>query len=138
MGAGRGDEETLATTGGSGPQNVRIDQATNKEWEDWGKIYRESPKDAYQKPMPQAPRSRILELAEEAVSDRHKKNDIPERNFARIAQCWSAILDTLVTPEQVGLMMVGLKLVREAYSHQDDNLVDIIGYTLCLDEMTKE
>lgn len=85
--------------------------------------------------MPQAPRSSILEAAEAAVNDRHKKNDVPERNFARIAEVWSVILGVHVTPEQVGLMMVGLKLVREAYSHQPDNLVDLVGYTLCLEEM---
>jgi hypothetical protein len=123
----------VATTRGSGPQNVRVPCDTcGAEM-----IGDRSPSFCFCADCckPQAPRSRILELAEEAVLDRHKKNDIPERNFARIAQCWSAILDTPVTPEQVGLMMVGLKLVREAYSHQADNLVDIVGYTLCLDEM---
>jgi hypothetical protein len=126
----------LATTGRGGPPHVRVPcDKCGREM-----IGDPSPSFCFCAACckPQAPRSAILEMAEEAVTDRHKKNDIPERNFARIAQCWSAILDTLVTPEQVGLMMVGLKVVREAFSHQDDNLVDIIGYTLCLDEMTKE
>lgn len=112
-----------------------MERLWNKEWEGWAAEYRKTLDEAYQKASPQAPRSRILELAEEAVSDRHKKNDIPERNFDRIAKVWSAILDHPVTPEQVGLMMIGLKVVREAFSHQPDNLIDIIGYTLCLDEM---
>lgn len=76
----------------------------------------------------------LLALAEDAIDDRHKKNDIPERNFARIAKTWSAILDIEVTAEQVALMMIAMKVVREAYSHQLDNLVDVIGYTLCLEE----
>jgi hypothetical protein len=84
---------------------------------------------------PQPPRSSILEAAEAAINDRHKKNDIPERNFDRIAQVWSAILNRRITPEEVGLMMIGLKLVREAFTHQDDNIVDIVGYAMCLEEI---
>jgi hypothetical protein len=84
---------------------------------------------------PQAPRSKILSDAEAAVSDRHKKNDIPERNFDRIAKCWSALLNIDITPAQVALMMIALKTVREAFSHQADNLIDIVGYTLCLEEI---
>jgi hypothetical protein len=85
---------------------------------------------------PQAPRSSILEAAEQAVNDRHKKNDIPERNFDRIAQVWGGILNRSITPEEVGLMMIGMKIVREAYSHQPDNLIDIVGYAMCLEEIT--
>ncbi len=81
------------------------------------------------------PQPTLLEEATAAVTDRHQKNDIPERNFSRIADIWSAILNAHITPEQVALMMIGVKLAREAYSHQRDNLVDLIGYTLCLEEI---
>lgn len=86
---------------------------------------------------PQPYRSTILEAAEAAINDRHKKNDIPERNFARIAKVWSEILDgdIDITPAQVALMMIALKVLRESFSHQDDNLVGIVGYTLCLEEI---
>jgi hypothetical protein len=84
---------------------------------------------------PQPPRSTLLEAAEMAVNDRQKKNDIPERNFARIAQAWTPIFDCLVTPEKVALAMIALKVVRESYSHHPDNLVDIVGYTMCLEEI---
>lgn len=80
-------------------------------------------------------RRTLIEEATAAINDRHQKNDIPERNFSRIADVWSAILNVHITPEQVALMMVGVKLIREAYSHQRDNLVDLIGYTLCLEEI---
>lgn len=84
---------------------------------------------------PQAPRTSLLEAAEAVVRKRREGYGSPERNFDRIACVWSALLNVTITAEQVALMMIGLKLVREAYSHQEDNLVDLIGYTICLDEI---
>lgn len=52
----------------------------------------------------------------------------PLDDFTRTAKIWSAILDTDVTPEQVGLCMVGLKISRECDAHKEDNLVDMAGY----------
>ncbi len=85
-------------------------------------------------------------LAAEAVKivtqDRQAAYDHPENNFARIAQVWNATLqaghgqDFGLTPRDVALMMVGLKLVRESYHHKRDNLVDLIGYALTADAVT--
>jgi hypothetical protein len=49
-------------------------------------------------------------------------------NFERIAAIWSVVLGIKVTPEQVGLCMVGVKLAREAHMPKRDNLVDGAGY----------
>lgn len=57
----------------------------------------------------------------------------PEDNFARIGKAWESILEIEITPKQVALMMIMLKVVREDYSHSRDNLVDIGGYLLCLE-----
>ena len=71
----------------------------------------------------------ILKKAEGLVTGaRQASYDHPLDNFGRTAQIWSVILGMEVTPEQVGLCMVGVKLAREAYVHKEDNLVDAAGY----------
>ena len=59
------------------------------------------------------------------------------QSFDRIAQGWSGILGIDVTGEQVALCMIYLKIIRESHAEKRDNRVDIIGYTLCLDDMQK-
>ena len=58
----------------------------------------------------------------------------PERSLEDIAKIWSVIFKKEITKEQVALCMVGLKVARECANHKTDNLVDIIGYTIILDE----
>lgn len=71
----------------------------------------------------------ILEEASELVNGaRQDYYDHPLDNFTRIAKIWSVILGQDVTPEQVGLCMVGMKVARESYVHKRDNLVDGAGY----------
>lgn len=76
-------------------------------------------------------------IATEAVGlvtgDRQKTYAHPRVNFERIAALWSPILGVTVTPEQVALCSVQIKIAREIHSHQRDNLVDAIGYLLTLD-----
>jgi hypothetical protein len=57
----------------------------------------------------------------------------PRVNFQRIADLWSPILGITVTPEQVALCSVQIKIAREIHTHQRDNLVDAVGYLLTLD-----
>lgn len=78
----------------------------------------------------------ILKLAEETIFQRQGTYDRPENNFVRIADFWNSYLrnrpeKTDLTPKDVALMMVLLKLAREIYSHKTDNLVDAAGYTQC-------
>ena len=71
----------------------------------------------------------VLEEAQRLISyDRNLTYDHPLDNFERIARIWSVVLGIEVTPEQVGLCMVGVKLAREAYLPKRDNLVDGAGY----------
>ena len=60
--------------------------------------------------------------------DRQTDYGPPADNMRRIGLAWSAILDCDVTPAQVALCMAALKLVREAYRHKPDNLIDAHGY----------
>lgn len=71
----------------------------------------------------------ILEEADRLINnDRNQAYDHPLDNFTRIAQIWTAILGYKISPEQVGMCMVGVKLAREAYQPKRDNLVDGAGY----------
>ena len=79
---------------------------------------------------------RIYEEAEKIIhGSRRTDYGAVEKSFKRIALTWSAVLDVDVTPEQVALCMMGLKICREANSHSVDSLVDICGYTGLLAEL---
>lgn len=54
----------------------------------------------------------------------------PLDDFSKTAAIWSAILETNVTPEQVALCMVGVKLSREINKPKRDNIVDAHGYLM--------
>jgi hypothetical protein len=71
----------------------------------------------------------VLQEAQRLIlGDRNSSYDHPLDNFQRIADIWSVVLGIKVTPEQVGLCMVGVKLARESYMPKRDNLVDGAGY----------
>jgi hypothetical protein len=56
-------------------------------------------------------------------------------NHERIAALWSTLLEHPVTPVQVAMCMVGVKLARlmETPDHVD-SAVDIAGYAACIRE----
>lgn len=39
---------------------------------------------------------------------------------------------------EVGLMLAAMKIVRETYTHSEDNLVDIAGYAACCGEVVDD
>ena len=73
------------------------------------------------------------EILQEAIrltsTDRQKNYGEPLVNHQRIAAIWSVILEQEVTPSQVALCMVGVKLARlvETPDHLD-SFVDAAGY----------
>lgn len=80
-------------------------------------------------------------LVEEAVqlvsADRQAQYGHPLDNFQRIADLWSVILNIEVTPEQVALCMVQVKVARELQNPKRDNIVDAIGYLLTYDTVQR-
>lgn len=81
----------------------------------------------------------ILKEAEKIINgERAETYGSPLVSCSRIASIWTGILDTDVTPQQVCLCMVGLKLARERNKHHRDNLVDIAGYAGVLENLLKE
>ncbi len=77
----------------------------------------------------------ILEEAAEVINQRQAIYGTRKDNFGRIAKMWSAILDCQVTPEDVALCMIALKVARQKFKHSRDSLVDIAGYAQCLEEL---
>ena len=76
-------------------------------------------------------------IAEEAIElvtgNRQAQYGHPSRNFKDTADLWSVILGVTVTPEQVALCMVQVKVAREIHNPKRDNLVDAVGYLLAYD-----
>lgn len=62
--------------------------------------------------------------------DRGESYGDPSEDFARIGKLWAIVLKMPeITPQQVAMCMIALKLSREVNRHKRDNLVDIGGYT---------
>lgn len=82
-------------------------------------------------------RAYFLDKAEELINGQRAKDYGDSLvNHQRIADIWSVILNTEVTPEQVAACMIGLKLARLANDmKQDDTWVDIAGYAALGGEM---
>lgn len=81
----------------------------------------------------------ILEEAQRIVyGARNDSYGKVSTNFKRIGTMWSAIIDAPVTPEQVGLCMMALKISRQCHKPSRDNLVDCAGYAATLEKMSKE
>ena len=58
----------------------------------------------------------------------------PAENFARIASLWEPILGVEVSPQQVGLAMIAVKLARLIETPDDeDSIRDLAGYAATLD-----
>lgn len=68
--------------------------------------------------------------------DRETSYGHPRNDLERTAKIWSGILSAEVTPEQVALCMIGLKMSRLVQTpHHHDSMVDIIGYAICYDRL---
>ena len=79
-----------------------------------------------------------LEQVEELThSDRQRDYGVPLKNFARIAARWSVYLNLVITPLDVAIMMVDLKIARQQQTYKEDNFLDIMGYISCIDDMNR-
>ena len=80
----------------------------------------------------------MLRQAAAVVANRRETYGDPVTSMTAIAQRWSITLDQPITPAQVALCLIDLKLARLA--HQPDHLdsmVDIAGYAAVLREVSR-
>lgn len=78
----------------------------------------------------------VLNEAEILVSnDRQTAYGDSPKKYDAIARLWSVVLRKKVTPEEVVLCMLLIKIARESIKHKRDNLVDIAGYALILEQV---
>jgi hypothetical protein len=80
----------------------------------------------------------ILKEADKLVhGDRGADYGHPYTDYACTADMWRALIkrrygvDVPITPDFACLLMMGVKLSREAGKHKVDNLVDAAGYAEC-------
>jgi hypothetical protein len=71
----------------------------------------------------------ILQEADRITSgDRRREYGSAKQSFGTIARLWSVVLGFPVTPMQVCLCLIQLKVARQLNGHKRDSLVDIAGY----------
>lgn len=80
--------------------------------------------------------SSILQEAEQLINGQRRDDygDV-NKSFEQIAQLWSPILGKSISPRQVGLCMIQLKISRYLHGQTRDSLVDIAGYAGCLEKL---
>jgi hypothetical protein len=80
----------------------------------------------------------LLQHAAGVIEHRERVYGPPAESFEAIAARWSLVLGIPVTPAQVALCLIDLKLARLSRdpSHLD-SIVDIAGYAACLREVTR-
>lgn len=71
----------------------------------------------------------LSEAAELINGERAQAYGEPEQSFENIAAHWSTYLGIEITPVDVGMMMILLKVSRNGRDrYKRDNVVDICGY----------
>lgn len=63
--------------------------------------------------------------------DRRQQYGGPFDSFSDIAKGWSMVFGIDVTPEQVALAMIVMKVARAKNGFHRDSIVDIAGYARC-------
>ncbi len=80
----------------------------------------------------------LLKHAAGVLEARQRKYGDAEDLFADVARRWSLVLGIEVTPAQVALCLIDLKLARLTRNPADlDGITDVAGYAACLREITR-
>lgn len=84
----------------------------------------------------------LIEANNLAGESRSRDYGHPLPNHERIAAIWNVQLGQKlkepITPREVALLMIGLKLAREINTAKRDNLIDMAGYVKCIDMIDEE
>lgn len=80
-----------------------------------------------------------VKAAELVNAERQDDYGHPLTNHERIASIWNVVLGPKltkpITPREVCLCMIGVKLSREVNKPKHDNIMDIAGYCNCIEEI---
>lgn len=75
-------------------------------------------------------------------SDRQRDYGHPLYNFIRIAIRWNvwfgSRIDTVITPLDVAMMSIDMKMARLQNTYKDDSVLDVAGYSSCAERMDEE
>ena len=80
----------------------------------------------------------LLQQAASVVEHRESVYGAAQPSFEHIAGRWSLVLGTAVTPAQVALCLIDLKMARLVRdSSHLDSIIDVAGYAALLREVTR-
>jgi hypothetical protein len=80
----------------------------------------------------------LLEHAAGLVNRRRREYGEPVDLFEQVAARWSLTLGSMVSPAQVVLCLIDLKLARLAHNPKHlDSIVDVAGYAAVLREVSR-
>jgi Domain of unknown function (DUF6378) len=81
---------------------------------------------------------KLLEQAAAVVAQRRNTYGQPIELFEHVAKRWSLVLGVEISPAQVVLCLIELKLARLTHDPKHlDSQIDLAGYTACLREVTR-
>lgn len=81
-------------------------------------------------------RSELLDEAKRLVcSERNDDYGPPKQHLESVALIASELIGKELTPDDIIVVMLAMKLVRERNKHKSDNLVDIAGYVALREEI---
>jgi Domain of unknown function (DUF6378) len=81
----------------------------------------------------------LLEHAAGLVNRRRREYGEPVDLFERVAVRWSQVVGTKVSPAQVIICLVDLKVARLAHDPRHlDSITDVAGYAGCLAEVLSD
>jgi hypothetical protein len=73
----------------------------------------------------------LLEAIELTSGERQSCYGAPNKDFDKISKMWSALFGIAISPSDVAMAMILLKVSRESHSFKPDNWRDIAGYARC-------
>lgn len=80
----------------------------------------------------------MLKQAAAIVGNRRETYGEPSASMSAIARRWSVTLNQPITPAQVALCLIDLKLARLAHDPGHlDSMIDVAGYAAVLKEVSR-
>tara|TARA_R110002167_G_scaffold96029_4_gene255010 strand:+ start:4126 stop:4482 length:357 start_codon:yes stop_codon:yes gene_type:complete len=79
----------------------------------------------------------LLEAQKLVAGGRHEDYGDKLKNHENIAKLWSAFLDVKISPHDVAICMMLLKIARLKHAHKKDSYIDAAAYSAIAGEIEK-